>query len=216
MSQFENTKIAARDITVRVFKEIHDEIRRDYLASSSDNLARISKSINRVVPSVVASKRSLLLDSILNCLAKEGVKNLEGAENRIINDFYSQNRDWERRLRDELQSFESSSENVIPIPDPRFLYSAVAFLVLLFVTAWFGKEVPNLGFPVLQFLVLIFATGASVLTYQNSIPLAMKQIEEHVMQYLRKAQTQTEQELQRIINRYEKYFIEFKQSKRTY
>lgn len=207
MNQFQGTETAINRDIERVFQEVYEEIRKNYFLTANDDLKRLENAIIQYVPIMIANKKLLLLDTTLNYLTEDAIRNLEGYESKVTNAFYQQNRDFIEKRKVEFQHSESK-KSVLLSPDPRFVYSAVSGVGGCTLGGLIGRTM-MLGFPISAALAVASGISFSIFTYHNTTSIAMQKIEEDVMEYLQKSQTQTKEELNKTIESYSDEFNNF-------
>ncbi|NEU72359.1 hypothetical protein PI95_007165 [Hassallia byssoidea VB512170] len=208
MNQFQETETAINRDIDRVFQEVYEEIRKNYFVTGNDDLERLQSAISQYVPRMIANKKWLLLDTTLNYLTEDAIRNLEGYESKVPNSFYQQNRDFREKRKVEFQHSESKN-SVLLSPDPRFVYSAVSGVGGCILGGLIGINILKLEFPILPTFAVVSAIGGAIVTYYNTTSIAMQKIEEDVMEYLQKSQTQAKEELNKTIESYSDEFNNF-------
>lgn len=201
MSQFERTRVEIDKDINQVFKEIKSEVHSNYFLSKNGDLARTQNLVRKYVPSMVADKNSLLVDTVLNYLTEDARQVLTGAESHVFNDFYEKNRRWKKMLTDKFQEDVMDKDGVTLSHDPRITYSAGAGFTVFVLSGLLSKAV--LIEPLTLPLSLLCGLGASALTYKQTTPLAMDKTEEDLAEYLKQARNRTIQAVQKVIEMYE-------------
>jgi hypothetical protein len=201
MNQFERTRDEIYKDINQVFKEIKSEVHSNYFLSKNGDLARTQNLVCKYVPSMVADKNSLLVDTVLNYLTEDARQVLTGAESHVFNDFYEKNRRWKTMLTDKFQEDVKDEDGVTLSRDPRITYSAGTGFTVFVLSGLLSKAV--LIEPLTLPLSLLCGLGASALTYKLTTPLAMDKTEEDLAEYLKQARNRTIQAVQKVIEMYE-------------
>ncbi|MEA5593039.1 hypothetical protein [Rivularia sp. UHCC 0363] len=165
-------------------------------------MARTQNLVRKYVPSMVADKNSLLVDTVLNYLTEDARQVLTGAESHIFNDFFEKNRRWKKMLTDKFQEYVMDKDGVTLSRDPRITYSAGTGFTVFVLSGLLSKTVLSLE-PLTLPLALLCGVGTSALTYKQTTPLAIDKTEEDVAEYLKQARNRTIQAMQELIKMYE-------------
>jgi hypothetical protein len=207
MSQFERARIEIFKDVEQSFEEIKSEVRNNYFSSKNGDLSRTQNLVLKYVPRMVTDRNSLLVDTVLNYLTEDARKVLLGAESHVFNNFYEENRRWKKTLANKFKDFLIEG-GVTFSPDPRITYSAGTGLTVFVLSGLLSKAVLSLGSLGLP-LALLIGVGASALTYEQTMPLAVDKTEGDVNQYLTKERDRTIQAMQKVIKMYEEELEKF-------
>lgn len=213
MNQFKNTEKSIKENIDQVFEEVQKEFIENYFVSVNSDFSNLQNELNHNLAIKITNKKMLLIDTILNYLTDDAIKNLEGYENKVVNDFYTQNRNWQQEIKNKFQESESNN-SILSLSDPRLAYSAVAGVGGSVISGLMLKPIFSLVMPQFALVMTIpsaILIGISVAkwVYDNNEDAAMEKLKEAVMKDIEKSKAQVQEELKETIQIYSDKFNQF-------
>ncbi len=216
MNEFDETKANINQDIDRVFVKVYREFEENYSSfigesSLNDNLDYLRSRIKKDIPKKIKYKKILILDTLLNYLTKDARQILEGSDNKIINAFYDQNRNWIETTRNKSQH--SGLKNSFSLsPNVSLIYGLLSGSLTFLIAVIVENLILKWGLFIL-IISIVIAFRVADFTYKRTIPISKQKIDEDVKRYIRQSQTQTKQELEQIIETYISNFEKFLEDK---
>ena len=215
MNQFNHIERNIKENIDQVFQEVQKEFIENYFVSGNGDFSNLQNELNHNLARKITNKKTLLVDTILNYLTDDAIKNLEGYENKVVNYFYTQNRNWQQEIKNKNNFQGSESNNSIrSLSDPRPPISAASGVAISVISALVLQPIFSMFMPQLELLMTISSAvliGGSVakLVYDNNEDAAMEKLKEAVMKDIEKSKAQVQEELKEIIKYYSNQFNHF-------
>ncbi len=203
-----------------LFEEFH-KIRLDLEKhiESDFNITTKRGFLQNHVPNEVIHKSEVILDTLLNYLMEQAVKDLEKADIEIQNAFFDE--DFRKRIRTWVAQLDNQLRlNPAQIDfstDPRWKQAIIAggttFVIGAAATTVSALILNVVGAIVTGFATIIISAIAFKIAYDKATPKAREIIKSDIEKYLRESEVQIQTWLNTVIDSFSKAFDEFCSSK---
>jgi len=204
-NSFENTETSIKKDVREVFEEIWQELNDNYFTAGKLELSYIRETIGKRLVTTLVNKNLLLMDTVLNYLAKDARETLGNTDSKVINQFYEWNQQQAEKFKSDFKSELQQHETVTLPTDVRVFCGGAGVAAAVI-------SLPTIGLllPMGRILTVPISLAIGLLTYKTashvSSSWATKQLEEKMKGYLQLVEKVTLDELLKVVEEYKQGF----------